>query len=680
MKKQVIAYTHFHWDREWYKEYEKFRFRLLKSFDIVLDMLLTQKIPSFYFDGQTAALLDYLEIYPQKKDLIKSLVKDKKLFIGPFYCLIDEFLTSKEVFKKNLELGLETAAEFGCTDFLAYFADTFGHSACTIPLLKEFNIDKAMVWRGCGDIPAEFKWKYKNYSIKTVNLIRGYFHDIFATNLDIDKKTEFIKNNLDKIAEKSGSTLLLPIGADHLAVPKDLDKQILEVNKRLEDYEIILSNPFDYFEKVNNNFDKFEHTGELRDNSKTFILEGSYSSRLDLKRLNIIASHKLNIANKLTENKNLVNYAYKLLIQNQAHDSICGCSTDDVHKENIVRYKKVLQIANSIIDDYVLQNKTDKLQVLNLGKEYSGSLTFDSEKTINYQVINKKKGFTPDIFNDIYKIPITEDYTDIYTYIFNNNSMEPDVFVSENSLGNSNILLQVCNNKLFIANHEINIIDFVDMGDSYNFAPKADDKGIFAELKNSKVDFEHSTACGLKLFYELKPYNEVITILATLSSNDNKIKFEISWENCHKNHLLQLSVNTNNPIRTTLSEDLGEIIERKFNPDYKVREHLPQSKGIEVMLNNAPMQRGVCTNNVTVVTEGITQYEVFGKELRLPLLRATGVISNALNTARTTPAGPPIEVEDLQQIGFNRQNLWICSGMELQTHIDNIYNECIVIP
>ena len=104
MKKQVIAYTHFHWDREWYKEYETFRFRLLKSFDIVLDMLLSEKLPSFYFDGQTAALLDYLEIYPQKNSLIKSLVKDKKLFIGPFYCLIDEFLTSKEVFKKNLEL------------------------------------------------------------------------------------------------------------------------------------------------------------------------------------------------------------------------------------------------------------------------------------------------------------------------------------------------------------------------------------------------------------------------------------------------------------------------------------------------------------------------------------------------------------------------------------------------
>mgnify|MGYP003348339416 CR=1 FL=1 len=40
-----------------------------------------------------------------------------------------------------------------------------------------------------------------------------------------------------------------------------------------------------------------------------------------------------------------------MLIRNEAHDSICGCSTDDVHLENITRYKKILQIANTIIED-----------------------------------------------------------------------------------------------------------------------------------------------------------------------------------------------------------------------------------------------------------------------------------------------------------------------------------------
>ena len=258
MRRKVIAYVHFHWDREWYREYEIFRMRLLRAFDNVLEMLENNTLPSFYFDGQTSALLDYLEIRPEKETLIKQFIKDKRLFIGPFYCLIDEFLTDENCFRKNLELGLKTARAFGCEDFVGYFADTFGHSACTIPILKEFGIDKAIVWRGCGDIPAEFKWRYENTEIDTVNLIRGYFNDIFSTPYDIEKKAELLKINLDKIAEKSGNTLLLPIGADHLGVEKDLLEQIKQVNTILKDYEIQIGSIFDYFNIVKNRFNNFK--------------------------------------------------------------------------------------------------------------------------------------------------------------------------------------------------------------------------------------------------------------------------------------------------------------------------------------------------------------------------------------------------------------------------------------
>ena len=45
MKKKVIAYLHTHWDREWYREFEIFRLRLLRVFDNVLDLLENKKIP-----------------------------------------------------------------------------------------------------------------------------------------------------------------------------------------------------------------------------------------------------------------------------------------------------------------------------------------------------------------------------------------------------------------------------------------------------------------------------------------------------------------------------------------------------------------------------------------------------------------------------------------------------------
>ena len=83
-KKEVIAYLHTHWDREWYREYEVFRLRLVRVFDQVLEMLENREIPSFYFDGQVAALQDYLELRPEKEVLVKMLIADKRLFVGPF--------------------------------------------------------------------------------------------------------------------------------------------------------------------------------------------------------------------------------------------------------------------------------------------------------------------------------------------------------------------------------------------------------------------------------------------------------------------------------------------------------------------------------------------------------------------------------------------------------------------
>ena len=184
MKKTVIAYLHTHWDREWYREYEVFRIRLLRVFDNVLSMLENNKIPSFYFDGQIAALEDYLEIRPEKFDLVKKLISEKRLFIGPFYTLVDEFLTDKNSFEHNLQIGMEYAHKLGCTDFIGYLADTFGHSKQVTKVFKEFGIDKCVVWRGCGDIPAEFKF----CGVNTVNLVRGYFMDYFSATFDFFEK------------------------------------------------------------------------------------------------------------------------------------------------------------------------------------------------------------------------------------------------------------------------------------------------------------------------------------------------------------------------------------------------------------------------------------------------------------------------------------------------------------
>ena len=690
MKKKVISYVHFHWDREWYREFEIFRMRLLRAFDSVLDMLETNKLPSFYFDGQTAALLDYLEMRPEKEGQIRRFIKEKRLFIGPFYCLVDEFLTDEKCFRKNLELGLKTAKDFGCNDFVGYFADTFGHSANTIPILKEFGIDTAVVWRGCGDIPAEFTWN----GIDTINLVRGYFNDVFSTPWDMNKKAEFLKNNLDKIAEKSGDTILLPIGADHLGVEQNLKEQIEDINKLLDGYEITIGTIFDYIEAVKDRFSQYKQEGELRDNSKTFILEGSYSSRNDIKRYNTISSYRLDIADRLVKYyeadkyQPLIEYAYRMLIQNQAHDSICGCSTDDVHSENITRYKKILQIADTIVDELTFEGKEGK--IINLSdKEYSGVFEFSSVNKHPYQVISQKRGFDKKLLTDTQRIPVTEDYTDIYKYALHisgiktgENKLPPendetDVFVTDNCIGNSHIYLLVENGNMVIGNKTAKFVDYIDNGDSYNTGYCENDNGKVAEILSSKV-LKEGTTCSV-LGVEVKSGDDILNVEISLGKDSKHLDFNINWTNTKKNHLLEFVINTLSPVTKTLSEDLGQIIERTFDPDYNPRENLPKEKGIEVKSNNAPMQRGVCANDIGIVTCGLTQYEVYKTELRLPVLRATGVISNPKNPARTTPAGPPIETDNLQQLGENRVSYSVFLGDNLKEQIENIYHKCVVL-
>lgn len=612
MKKQVIAYLHTHWDREWYREFEVFRLRLLRVFDNVLEMLENNKIPSFYFDGQVSALLDYLEIRPEKEGLVRKSIAEKKLYIGPCYTLVDEFLTDKTVFEKNLEIGLKISKDFGCTDFIGYLADTFGHSQNIPKIFKDFGIDKCVVWRGCGDIPSEFSFN----GINTVNLIRGYFMDIFSAPMTIEQKAEWLKGNLDKIAEKSGNYLLLPIGADHLGVEPDITEQIEKVNSLLDNYEIKLSNPFEYFELVKDNFKQFECNDELRDNSKTFILQGSYSARLKLKQYNIKCTYLLEQADKLQkkygeEYNPIIEYAYKLLLKNQAHDGICGCSTDLVHRENVTRYEKIIQIANTIIEE------------LRLKYNFKTPIMESKDLLPEYKVIGKHFGVENSLLYDTQKIPVTEDFTDIYTLKYSP-AVKPQ------------INFEVKNGKIRIGNVEMEFVRFKDEGDTYNFGAVADDIGEKAEIYSFKNNIIKTS------FFDIQ-----------VEQNEELINFKIEWDNKLKNKLWQVKFNLKSPVTETYSEDLNSIIKREFDPDYDMREHLPKVRGIEVKTNFAPIQRYVGTQGFGVITKGLTEYEVKGKSLLITLLRSTGVISNPKNPSRSTPAGPPIEVPEAQQLGTN---------------------------
>ena len=110
---------------------------MVKVIDDILKKLKTGDLPCFYFDGQVSALDDYLKFRPENKNLIKKFIKEKKLFIGPFYCSTDSFLVSVQSLLANLDLGIEYSTNLGCDEFIGYCADTFGHSK-SLPLIFNY--------------------------------------------------------------------------------------------------------------------------------------------------------------------------------------------------------------------------------------------------------------------------------------------------------------------------------------------------------------------------------------------------------------------------------------------------------------------------------------------------------------------------------------------------------------
>ena len=359
-----------------------------------------------------------------------------------------------------------------------------------------------------------------------------------------------------------------------------------------------------------------------------------------------------------------------MLLQNQAHDSICGCSTEDVHNENLIRYKKIKQIANTILDELKFKNHFEEKKIVNLsGKPFSGIVEFSTVENLEgYDKIDYHKGFDSTLLTDTQRIPVTEDYTGINTYLAEVENVKSDVIdyimpvakpsdlnITEYGLENSYIFLKIEDGAIYINGIKMSLVDFADLGDSYNFGPKKNDNGNELKILRSKVILKTHLRVALKVDFE--GVWDVISAIITLDKESTSLHFKFDWMNSQKNHLLNVKFELNQSIEEVFSEDMNTLIKRNFDSDYNIRENLPTTRGIEVKNNTAPMQRGLLidekNNNLGIITKGLTQYEVYKNYLYLPILRSTGVISYPQNPARTTPAGPPIPVDSLQQIGRN---------------------------
>ena len=381
-KKTVHIISHSHWDREWYMPLERHKMKLLDLMDTSMDLFENDEgFKSFHLDGQTIVLDDYLEIRPSQRERVEKFTKNGSFRVGPFYILQDEFLTSGESNVRNIQVGVKSAKEYGNLTKVGYFPDAFGNAGQMPQLLKQAGMEAIAFGRGVRPVGpnnqvdesgkyqstySEMMWESPDGSA----LLGILFANWYCNGMEIPVEEEAAKAYWDKKlkdAELFASTgeLLMMNGCDHQPVQKDLSAAIETAKKLYPDIEFVHSNFEDYIKCVKEAVEeelttvKGELTSQETDGWSTLV--NTCSSHVFLKRLNRqnevllermaepMAAFAAEAGKEYPHDR--LTYAWKILMQNHPHDSICGCSVDQVNKEMEIRFDRSMEVGKTIVEE-----------------------------------------------------------------------------------------------------------------------------------------------------------------------------------------------------------------------------------------------------------------------------------------------------------------------------------------
>jgi len=403
--------SHTHWDREWYRPFQQFRMRLMDLIDELIKLLESDpEYKYFHMDGQTIVLDDYLQIRPENEEALRRLVREGRILIGPWYNQPDEFLVSGEAMIRNLMLGRAMGDDWGNWMRIGYVPDCFGHIGQFPQIMRGFGIDSAVLFRGISadQVKSEFTWRspdgsevlcvkmpddnaYSNfyYRLRTTLALANGLKESRENRLhsagpsptpqpsdapewDPASDSEWLAKARQEVADlvadcerekPTTSNLLFMDGVDHILANPLIPAIIRDVNENLDLGTMIHSTLPDFVETVRSEDPELQTVeGELRWSNRKWklqaVLAGVMSSRIHLKQ----ANHQIEtLLEKWVEPFSAIAWtlgrdypasyialAWKYLLQNHPHDSICGCSLDQVHKDMVYRFDQARLIAEPV--------------------------------------------------------------------------------------------------------------------------------------------------------------------------------------------------------------------------------------------------------------------------------------------------------------------------------------------
>ena len=731
----VISHTH--WDREWYLTFQQFRVRLVDLIDHVLDILDTDpEFKHFHLDGQTIVLEDYLQIRPQNERRVRKYVEDGRLLVGPWYQLNDEFLVSGESTVRSLLIGHRIAKEFGKVAKIGYLPDQFGNISQMPQIFREFGIDNCIFGRGLqlvDDEKMELYWQGPDGSEVLSSLMTYWYNNAQRFPADIDEAVEYTKAIIERMAPKAATDqLLLMNGVDHLEAQEGLPYILKHVNERLGGDKLIHSTIPDYVEEIRNAVmrEKIELRtvkGELRQDRGGNILAGTLSSRMYLKQANCESEICLE---KYAEPSSafawmlgkeypadFLTYAWKLLMQNHPHDSICGCSIDQVHDEMMPRFAQVQQVGKELTDRSLewiaggVNTEGPSLVVFNpLSWSRTDRLTAEIEFPLGEPVRGRP---TVDELRDVRAIELRDPEGNLVPYklldrrITSKQVLSPielplAVMVRRFTIEFVAANVPACGYKTYLINpidrmprFERSLLDSDfgdvgsledggDVGDEYRYVRPLRDRLVGVTEGNSELIDHSPVSATLRLNAVLRlparaegsgRSEEVvdcpITSWFTVTPGSPRVDVVTEVENRAKDHRLRVVFPSDIDTSVAHAEGQFDVITRPIRPPKEwegASTFFPQRSWVDV--NDG--ERGL-----TIINKGLPEYEVYDDEARtiaLTLLRCVGRLSGGGDTptAIQTPGAQCPGKHRFEYAILPHKGTWLEARVWQQAHQHNV--------
>ncbi|MCO8299157.1 alpha-mannosidase [Tetragenococcus halophilus] len=693
---------HTHWDREWYFTNEDAIVLSDQVFTEVLDELERNPEANFCLDGQTSVVDEYLEIHPEKLTTIQQLITEKRLFVGPWYAQTDALFVDAESILRNLTIGItDTINKYGDPMKVGYLPDTFGFNAQLPTLLKHADIDNFIFWRGIDfnhTSPSPyFKWKgLGNKSVYAINFPFGYMTGLLTLEAQRDTNT-FVEEKLDPsikfLSEKSGTgPILVPSGIDQKNIVLNIQNVIEKINQSSQ-YQNVISDYPTFVNEIKKENNLPQYQGELREPvyARVHRSIGSIRSQFKLNNFQLEQTilrrvEPLMVIAKsvgLEISNTLLSRLWKKVLENQAHDSLGGCVSDNVVEDILHRTKEAEEIAEGIEnlitkriadaleldDNQVLVFNTDiapfkgqkKVHIVSRSKNihftngkratiiqekyYPERKNVQRETSTGNEYITEPSYFELDVLVDVEILALG--YT-VIEFEEVKNKLPEKIYQDEQSISNHKYTLSFIDGEVVLTTESgkkvtdfLRIVDCGNEGDTYDFSPLANEKEAVLNFQNASSEVDEfgqsliihgSTDLPLDLDERMKEdgkKQQVDYSLILRLTDEDDIEGKVIIDNQVLSHRMRLQIQADDSTGKSIAQIQNGFVENKFTsvPEDWKEHYVEKPVNLQVLDKSVTVKQH--DSHLIFFSDGMKEYERNKDKLYVTLFAATGQLGKA---------------------------------------------------